>query len=99
MGGAVDPLYVFDNKENLSRNTNKNKPDTSGPDGNVKRDFFGRIIVDKPNPLGEADGNAGGGGKRRKEKETGQRVWVTYHEGLNNAVTKPISLEEFLRGL
>ncbi|KAK0620033.1 hypothetical protein B0T14DRAFT_520474 [Immersiella caudata] len=101
MGGAVDPSFVFDNKENLSRNKKNTNTNTnnSGPGGNVKRDFFGRVIVDKPNPLGESDGNAGGGGaKRKREKETGQRVWVTYHEGLNNAVTKPISLEEFMRG-
>ncbi|SPQ25295.1 9e4c9082-8e05-495f-a77d-4c19522216cf [Thermothielavioides terrestris] len=26
------------------------------------------------------------------------KVWVTYHEGINNAVRKPISLEEFMRG-
>ncbi|GAB1316585.1 Chromosome transmission fidelity protein 18 [Madurella fahalii] len=65
----------------------------------VKRDFFGRVIVERPSSA-EADGNAAGGKKRRKMEEAGGegKVWVTYHEGLNNAVRKPISLEEFLRG-
>lgn len=64
----------------------------------VKKDFFGRVIVDKSAwALGEVNGN-GGARKKTKESEKG-RVWVTYHEGLNNAVRKPISLEEFLRGL
>ncbi|KAK4100215.1 hypothetical protein N658DRAFT_473394 [Parathielavia hyrcaniae] len=68
----------------------------------VKRDFFGRVLVERP--LSEADGNAAGGGEksgRRVRDESGQgagKVWVTYHEGLNNAVRKPISLEEFMRG-
>jgi chromosome transmission fidelity protein 18 len=64
----------------------------------VKRDFFGRVIVERP--LSETDGNAAGGKKRRRDEKSGQgaKVWVTYHEGLNNAVRKPISLEEFMRG-
>jgi chromosome transmission fidelity protein 18 len=68
--------------------------------GNVKRDFFGRVIVERP--LGEMDGNAGGRKVRKRRGSggggEGSKVWVTYHEGLNNAVRKPLSLEEFLRG-
>ena len=68
--------------------------------GNVKRDFFGRVIVERP--LGEMGRNAGGreGRKRRGRGGGGEgrKEWVTYHEGLNNAVRKPLSLEEFLRG-
>lgn len=60
----------------------------------VKRDFFGRVIVEKVLPLDETSGN----GEQRKGAEQ-QKVWVTYHEGLNNAVRKPLSLEEFLRGM
>ncbi|KAK4235231.1 chromosome transmission fidelity protein 18 [Achaetomium macrosporum] len=100
-------------KENL----NLTPPTTSAADGKaqrkqqpsaVKRDFFGRVIVERP--LAETDGNAaagagGGGGKSKRRRGEdgggggeGAKVWVTYHEGINNAVRKPISLEEFLRG-
>lgn len=58
----------------------------------IKRDFFGRVIEAKP--LAELDGNS----ERRMRKEE-RKVWVTYREGLNNAVRKPISLREFLRVL
>ncbi|KAM3554279.1 hypothetical protein MY1884_006224 [Beauveria asiatica] len=56
----------------------------------VKRDFFGRVI--EVRPLTELETQAQTAQKRRK-------VWVTYHEGLNNAVRKPISLAEFLKPL
>ncbi|KAM3515224.1 hypothetical protein MY11210_001117 [Beauveria gryllotalpidicola] len=56
----------------------------------VKRDFFGRVI--EVRPLTELETQAQMAQKRRK-------VWVTYHEGLNNAVRKPISLAEFLKPL
>ncbi|KAK1962559.1 ATPase [Colletotrichum sublineola] len=62
----------------------------------VKRDFFGRIIPARP--LGEVNGKA----KRRKEQgheKSDNKVWVTYHEGMNNAVRKPITLQEFLKGM
>ena len=46
----------------------------------------------------------GRGGVGEEEEDparaaAGGRVWVTYHEGQNNAVRRPISLEDFLRGL
>lgn len=66
----------------------------------VKRDFFGRVIAERPLlATGTADdskkkrGNGGNGGAG----EAVGMVWVTYHEGMNNAVRKPVSLEEFLR--
>lgn len=58
----------------------------------IKRDFFGRVIEAKP--LAELDVNSE---KRARREE--RKVWVTFHEGLNNAVRKPISLGDFLRGL
>lgn len=61
----------------------------------VKRDFFGRIIEVRPVP--EVDGDCPE--KKAKSEEKQRKVWVTYHEGLNNAVRKPISLQEFMKGL
>ncbi|KIN08459.1 hypothetical protein OIDMADRAFT_107508 [Oidiodendron maius Zn] len=63
----------------------------------TKRDFFGRVLSDGM-PLKEIDGNADG--KRREEKsQKNEKVWVSYHEGFSNAVRKPITIQEFLRGL
>lgn len=59
----------------------------------VKRDFFGRIILAQP--LAELAGNS----EEKRAKREEQNVWITYHEGLNNAVRKPMSLHEFMRGL
>ncbi|KAM0514215.1 hypothetical protein ACHAPE_007052 [Trichoderma viride] len=57
----------------------------------VKKDFFGRII--QAQPLAEVTGGA------REMAATQEKVWVTFHEGLNNAVRKPMMLREFLNGL
>ncbi|KAH6855838.1 hypothetical protein B0I37DRAFT_442616 [Chaetomium sp. MPI-CAGE-AT-0009] len=76
----------------------------------VKRDFFGRVIAERPAPPLSSGAEADGDGAGRKRKGaageaggtggagTAGMVWVTYHEGMNNAVRKPVSLEEFLRG-
>lgn len=58
----------------------------------IKKDFFGRVI--EAIPLFDIDGN----GEKMARKEE-RKVWVTFHEGMNNAVRKPISMGEFLRGL
>lgn len=62
----------------------------------VKKDFFGRVVLEKP--LHEIDGNSAGQKKRQAADKGENKVWVTYHEGLNNAVRKPITLEDFLKG-
>lgn len=59
----------------------------------VKKDFFGRVIQVRPlAELNSQNSESQTAKKRRK-------VWVTYHEGLNNAVRKPISMAEFLKPL
>lgn len=94
-GGAGDhdepPRNTFDDDK---ENAGQKKKLPIIPTTLVKRDFFGRVIVEKVLPLDETSGN----GAQRKGAEQ-RKVWVTYHEGLNNAVRKPLSLEEFLRGL
>ena len=90
-GGAAAPAssaLPFDNKENLKSIIEKAKTATI-----VKKDFFGRIVEAKP--LAEIDAN----GAQNKAKREEKKVWVTYHEGLNNAVRKPMSLQDFMRGL
>lgn len=58
----------------------------------VKKDFFGRII--QAQPLAAVTGSA-----MEKKAASQEKVWVTFHEGLNNAVRKPMTLREFLSGL
>lgn len=94
LGGHED--YRFNDKENQGPRKFQDKGNKLVAATATKRDFFGRVI-EVPRPLQEADGNAGD--RRRRNGEGATKVWVTFHEGLNNAVRKPISLEEFLRGL
>lgn len=58
----------------------------------VKRDFFGRVIKEKPLLEGEV---------RKKTKQEGdeERIWVSFHEGYSNAVRKPITIDDLFRGL
>ncbi|KAI8632122.1 hypothetical protein F5Y19DRAFT_463146 [Xylariaceae sp. FL1651] len=88
--------YIFDDKENA--NTTKENALPAIP---VKRDFFGRVIQPEVRPLSETDGNSTS--KRNAGTElldkTKTKIWVTYHEGMNNAVRKPMTLDDLLRGL
>lgn len=59
----------------------------------VKKDFFGRVIEVRPLAELNSQNNSTQASKKKR------KVWVTYHEGLNNAVRKPISLAEFMKPL
>ncbi|KAI1423636.1 hypothetical protein F5Y12DRAFT_520752 [Xylaria sp. FL1777] len=87
---------IFDDKENANVSKKNALPTIS-----VKKDFFGRVIQAPARPLSESDGNSADkrrvGSNALGKAET--KVWVTYHEGMNNAVRKPITLDELLRGL
>ncbi|PVH82671.1 hypothetical protein DL98DRAFT_513762 [Cadophora sp. DSE1049] len=66
----------------------------------AKKDFFGREIREEVTPLQEIDGNAEPEGKKKKkDAKDDNKVWVSFHEGFSNAVRKPITVEELLRGL
>jgi chromosome transmission fidelity protein 18 len=67
----------------------------------AKKDFFGRVVGEEVTPLVEIDGNVQAGGKSGKKKDgkDDNKVWVSFHEGFSNAVRKPITIEELLRGL
>ncbi|KAF3767966.1 P-loop containing nucleoside triphosphate hydrolase protein [Cryphonectria parasitica EP155] len=86
---AIDIHILSDDKENAGLKKFPILPI-------IKKDFFGRVIVETALPLSETDGN---NGKRQGEGKAEHKVWVTYHEGLNNAVRKPLTLEEFLKGI
>lgn len=94
-GGGIIPHIDDNNKENTPDHLQKLEMLKQQDKIAVKKDFFGRIIVPKPvlkDSSGNGTKNTGADGEKK------DRVWVTYHEGINNAVRKPISLEEFLRG-
>ena len=58
----------------------------------IKRDFFGRVIKERPLVEGEVR-------KKTKQESEDDRIWVSFHEGFSNAVRKPITIDELLRGL
>ncbi|KAJ2999120.1 hypothetical protein NUW58_g111 [Xylaria curta] len=88
--------YIFDDKENTNTTTENILPAIP-----VKKDFFGRVIRSEAQPLAQSDGNSSAkriaSSKPLGKAET--KIWVTYHEGMNNAVRKPLTLDELLRGL
>ena len=94
--------YDMDDKENAGRKKAADEK-FAGAAAVLKRDFFGRVITEAPRQLEEMDRDAGERKKRKIDRDDVQddarKVWVTFHEGLNNAVKKPISLDEFLKGL
>lgn len=73
----------------------------------AKRDFFGRIIMQNPSSDGaqqqRSDGVAAGMMPRGARAVTlhskeDREIWVSFHEGFSNAVRKPITLEELIKG-
>ena len=67
----------------------------------IKRDFFGRPIADAVPSLNREGSELQGRGTKGVEgngKGERGKVWVSFHEGFSNAVRKPITLEELMRG-
>ncbi|KAH6996587.1 hypothetical protein BKA56DRAFT_471204 [Ilyonectria sp. MPI-CAGE-AT-0026] len=95
---AGNPLghddHAFVTKENAAKNKVLAMIAAAKEATLVKRDFFGRVI--ETPVLTELEHTEE---RRARQEEKERKVWVTYHEGLNNAVRKPMSLQEFMRGL
>lgn len=91
-----------DNSEFAIASEEERKSDKADVVVGAKKDFFGRVLREAI-PLGEIDGSGGKGkGDEEKKKKKGKddnKVWVTFHEGFSNAVRKPITIDELLRGL
>lgn len=69
------------------------------------RDFFGRIITSQQQQDGVIKTNQEGGtkmetewGMNKKGKGGDNQVWVSFNEGFSNAVRKPITIEELMKG-
>ncbi|KAL1954547.1 hypothetical protein VTO42DRAFT_1057 [Malbranchea cinnamomea] len=106
LGGAeASPASEFasvtGNKAKSDDTTSKLFSLSSGP----KRDFFGRIIADKPvetNTHGTDKNNdqtASNKGHSKGKEDKELKVWVSYHEGFSNAVRKVITMKELLSSL
>jgi chromosome transmission fidelity protein 18 len=87
-GGQTGEDEVLEKKEEKSVQEKAAEADKKA----VKRDFFGRVVVEKPLAEGE---------KKKVENKGGDvgRIWVSFNEGYSNAVRKPITIDELLRGL
>ncbi|KAL8996335.1 MAG: hypothetical protein Q9169_004135 [Polycauliona sp. 2 TL-2023] len=66
-----------------------------------KRDFFGRVVKDDEHGLDEANGQrrSSNPGNRAQGKKEDRQIFVSFHEGYSNAVRKPITLDDLMRGL
>lgn len=96
-GGFGSEADLEGNKENVGINEHG---ETLKPVA-VKRDFFGRIIdVYLPAQRGQSSQGESEESQVSKsdEKWNERKVWVSYHEGFSNAVRKPVTLDELMRG-
>lgn len=105
-----DELYNFaadtDKTKEKFKRFDPRAADGDGVMDTVKKDFFGRVLIETSGNVGAGvdSGGAGGegGGKKRKGEGNGKsdnKVWVSFHEGFSNAVRKPVTVEELMRGL
>lgn len=89
-GGQVDGEGVQEAKEEVTAVSievvNQNA---------VRRDFFGRVMKETHNTAKAAKQSA----KHVRTEGDDARIWVSFHEGFSNAVRKPVTLDEIMRGL
>ena len=92
--GNPDDDTIF----NVPPKESKNKIDYTEKIIGAKKDFFGRVVKEAA-PLQEIDGNGDLQDVKVKKGKGENKVWVSFHEGFSNAVRKPITMEELMRGL
>jgi chromosome transmission fidelity protein 18 len=96
---STNEEFGDEGKENNSSNVAENSKPISAAQL-VKRDFFGRVIVNNEAPLlarpWSSDGEEMGS---KKKDENAKKVWLHYHEGFSNAVRKPVTMAELMAGL
>ena len=64
----------------------------------VRRDFFGRTIDVALPTTRSCSGQGENEGFQDSKLDESRNAWVSYHEGFSNAVRKPITLDEMMRG-
>jgi chromosome transmission fidelity protein 18 len=65
----------------------------------VKKDFFGRVIVSDEPQIGEEEEETRCGKRKKVQEDKNETVWLSFHEGFSNAVRKGVTLDEFMSGL
>jgi len=100
-GGEVNGTWVEPVKKAKSKSLATHEVDDEGRKIKIKRDFFGRVVVEevRQDDDGDLDENVKRQKRKLQEAKEMGRIWVTFHEGYSNAVRKPISLKEMMRGL
>ncbi|SLM39214.1 sister chromatid cohesion factor [Lasallia pustulata] len=97
LGGAADLGATFKTAPTVGTESKKSKVQ------GAKRDFFGRIIINETRSSRNDGDEAGDNSAKQREPVGGEegenKVWVSFHEGFSNAVRKPITLDELMRGL
>ena len=64
----------------------------------VRRDFFGRTIDVALPTTRDCSSQGENEGSQYLTLDGSGNAWVSYHEGFSNAVRKPITLDEMMRG-
>lgn len=99
-GGTI-PTNSSQAPDSSSANGDPTQPATASVAAEkVKLDFFGRPIATsrQSSSRGSSSKLAPGDDIDAEAGEKGGKVWVSYHEGFSNAVRKPITMEELMRG-
>ncbi|KAI5845074.1 P-loop containing nucleoside triphosphate hydrolase protein [Morchella snyderi] len=65
----------------------------------VKKDFFGRVMVSDEPQIGEEEEETRCGKRKKVQEDKNETVWLSFHEGFSNAVRKGVTLDEFMSGL
>ena len=100
--GGGEEVMVEERVEKDEKDKEKAQVKGRGLAKGLKRDFFGRLVPEERASSLGADGGSSRSSKKQKREVKGgeaERVWVSFHEGYSNAVRKPITIEELMRGL
>ena len=67
--------------------------------GLVKRDFFGRVIIEQLPSNGTEVASGPETNENGDTRDGESRAWVSFNEGFSNAVRKPITLKELMESM
>lgn len=97
LGGSIDPKVYSWRTDGQNSQSRKEGGQISAP----KRDFFGRIVNERATDSEglEISRRHDGTKDQASGAKSGGKVFVSFHEGYSNAVRKPITMDDLMRGL